>query len=80
MLGALVGALVIAGFLVAPVVLDEDFDGSDLAETSATHLCPAALATARNTALRLDRHGYQVSPHVYGRTAHARQTLHAPAC
>jgi hypothetical protein len=55
-------------------------DPEVLSLTSATHLCPAALSTARNTALRLDRHGYQVSPHVYGRTPHAQQTLHAPAC
>ncbi|HEY0806646.1 MAG TPA: hypothetical protein VGD84_16350 [Pseudonocardiaceae bacterium] len=48
--------------------------------TTTTHLCPAALTTARNTALRLDRHGYQVSPNVYGKTPHARQTLHAPTC
>lgn len=48
--------------------------------TSTTHLCPAALATARNTALRLDRHGYQVSPTVYGHTPRVKQTLHAPDC
>ncbi|HEX9338022.1 MAG TPA: hypothetical protein VF892_19145, partial [Pseudonocardiaceae bacterium] len=48
--------------------------------TTRTVLCPAALTTVRDTALRLDRHGYQVSPHVYGRTAHARQTLQAAVC
>jgi len=48
--------------------------------SSYTHLCSAALTVVRDKALKLDRHGYQVSPTVYGRTAHARQTLHAPAC
>jgi hypothetical protein len=48
--------------------------------TSRIQLCPAALATYRTKALQLDRHGYQVSPHVYGRTPRAEQTLHAPAC
>lgn len=47
---------------------------------SKTQLCPAALTAARNTALRLDKHGYTVSPDVYGKTPHAERTLNAPAC
>jgi hypothetical protein len=44
------------------------------------HQCPAGVASTRAKALQLDAHGYQVSPDVYGRTPHAQQTLHAPAC
>lgn len=48
--------------------------------TETNHLCPAALDDARDRALRLDRHGYEVSPEVYGKTPHAKQTLHAQHC
>lgn len=48
--------------------------------TSTTHLCPAELTKVRNTALALDRHGYEISPHVYGKTPHAVRTLRAPHC
>jgi hypothetical protein len=44
------------------------------------HQCAAGVAKTRARALALDAHGYQVSPDVYGRTPHAQQTLHAPAC
>lgn len=44
------------------------------------HLCPAGVTKARDHALALDAHGYQVSPNVYGHTPPARHTLQAPPC
>jgi hypothetical protein len=43
-------------------------------------LCPAGVTKARDKALQLDSHGYQVSPSIYGHTPHAQRTLQAPPC
>ncbi len=48
-----------------------DREGETLVLTRLVHLGPSGLAKARNAALKLDTHGYEVSPFVYGLTPHA---------
>ena len=45
--------------------------------TRYAHLNPHDLTAARDRALALDKHGYQVSPKVYGKTPPAARTLRA---
>jgi hypothetical protein len=55
-------------------------DPEALTLTRAKELCPAAFAKVRAQVLAQDLRGYTVSPDVYARTPHARQTLHADTC
>jgi len=48
-----------------------DREGETLVLTRLVHLSQRGLAQARNAALKLDTHGYEVSPFVYGLTPHA---------
>jgi hypothetical protein len=51
-----------------------DPEAEELVLVKVEHLGPAALATARAEALKLERHAYQVSKGLYGRTPPARRT------
>jgi hypothetical protein len=48
--------------------------------TKFKHQCPPGVARTRAKALALDTHGYEVSPHLYGRTPPAEHSLQAPPC
>jgi hypothetical protein len=52
-------------------------DPEALQLTRAAELCASALATVRKAVLAQDSRGYTVSPDVFAKTPHAKQTLHA---
>jgi hypothetical protein len=55
-------------------------DPEALQATRAGVLCASAVAKVRKAVLAQDNRGYSVSPDVFARTPHAKQTLHAETC